>query len=110
MSGRGETPEENGEENVEPMSVGPGETLYTDDGRPVGHVRGIEKGGLFGSLREGVESLSIEHAHSGQAFGEAELMWRCMECSEMGELDEDIPESCPSCSAARENLMYWTED
>jgi len=110
MSGRGETPEEDGEE-IEPVNVGPGETLFTDDGTAVGEVRGIEQGGLFVSLRDGSEALSIEHARSGQSFGEAELMWRCMECGEMGELDDDdIPEQCPGCGAPREELMYWTED
>jgi hypothetical protein len=110
MSGRGETPEEDGDTDAEPMNVSPGETLYNEDGDPIGNVRGIEKGGLFISLRDGVEGLSIEHARSGHDFGEAELMWRCMECGEMGELDDGLPEECPNCDAARENLMYWTED
>ena len=109
MSGRGETPAEEGEE-VDDHGVTPGDTLYTEDGIPVGEVRGVEEGGLFVSLREGAENLSIEHARSGQSFGEAELVWRCTECGKVGEIDEGIPDACPSCDAPREQLMYWTED
>lgn len=111
MSGRGEVPEEEGED-VEPTgrTIGFGQTVYTADGDPVGTVRGVEEGGLFVSTRDGSEALSIEHARSGQAFGEAELMWRCMNCGEMGEIDDGIPEACPNCGAEREAIMYWTED
>ncbi|QLG64223.1 DUF7130 family rubredoxin-like protein [Halorarum salinum] len=111
MSGRGETPEEE-HEDVEPEGheLAFGQTLYTEDGEPVGTIRGIEEGGLFLSTRDGVESLSIEHARSGQAFGEAELMWRCMNCGEMGEIDDGLPDGCPNCGIERESLMYWTED
>lgn len=109
MSGRGETPEADGEE-MESLNVTVGDVLYTEDGTDVGTVRGIEEGGLFVSLRSGIESLSIEHARSGQSFGEAELMWRCMTCGEMGELDKGVPAACPNCESPREDLMYWTED
>jgi len=109
MSGRGETPHEESDE-TDQMNITPGAMLYTEDGDPVGEVRGVEEGGLFVSVREGVEALSIEHARSGQSFGEAELMWRCMNCGEMGEIDGGLPESCPSCGYDREELMYWTED
>ncbi len=87
-----------------------GQTLYTEEGDPVGIIRGLEEGGLFLSLRDGVESLSIAHARSGQAFGEAELMWRCLNCGEMGEIDDGLPARCPNCGIEREALMYWTED
>lgn len=107
MSGRGETPEEDADE-TDDITIGM--TLYTDDGEAVGTVRGIEEGGLFVTTREGAESMSIEHARSGQAFGEGELMWRCTSCGEMGEIDEGIPEECPNCGAPKEELMYWTED
>lgn len=109
MSGRGETPEEDDEE-VGPVEVGLGETLYTEDGQPVGTVRGMEEGGLFVSVREGAESLSVEHARSGHSFGAAELMWRCTNCGEMGEIDDGLPDTCPNCGVEREELMYWTED
>ena len=113
MSGRGETPEaDDGEEQAEPsgVQVAFGQTLYTEDGDPVGTIRGVEEGGVFVSTRGGAESLSIEHARSGQSFGEAELMWRCQECGEMGEIDDGLPDTCPNCGSEREALMYWTED
>jgi hypothetical protein len=115
MSGRGETPGEDepaAEEDHETTDVDlvPGMTLYTADGRVVGKIRGIEEGGVFVSTREGTESLSVEHARSGHAFGEGYLMWRCMTCGEMGEIDEGIPETCPGCDAPKEDLMYWLED
>lgn len=109
MSGRGETPDDEPYEELD-MDLTFGQTLYTEDGTPVGTVRGMETGGVFVSTREGAESLSVEHVRSGHSFGAAELMWRCRQCGEMGRIDEAIPERCPNCDAAREHLMYWTED
>ena len=112
MSGRGETPGEEGEEEAtrRAESVTFGETVYDADGKALGTIRGVDEGGFFVTTREGVESLSVEHARSGHDFGEAELMWRCTECGEMGEIDEGLPEECPNCGTDKENLMYWTED
>lgn len=116
MSGRGETPEADDDDadddtyDLDDVSVNFGTTVYDDDGRPLGEVRGVEEGGFFVSSREGVEALSVEHARSGHEFGEAELMWRCTECGEMGEIDEGLPEECPNCNSPKEALMYWTED
>ncbi|MDG5776613.1 hypothetical protein VB773_22420 [Haloarculaceae archaeon H-GB2-1] len=112
MSGRGETPTEEAEEPVEEAApeLAFGQTLYDEDGRPVGVVRGMETGGAFLTTREGVEMLSVEHARSGHAFGEAELMWRCTNCGEMGDIEGGLPETCPNCGVEREDLMYWTED
>lgn len=108
MSGRGETPEE--ESDANPVELTVGQALYTEGGRPVGTVRGLEAGGVFVETRGGVEGLSIEHARSGHDFGEAELVWRCMQCGEMGHIRDTVPDGCPSCGAEREELMYWTED
>lgn len=108
MSGRGEKPD--AEDEREALSLSFGQTLYDEAGNPVGTVRGLEEGGVYLTTREGVEGLSIEHARSGHSFGEAELMWRCMECGEMGDIGDGIPEECPNCGAAKESLMYWTED
>ncbi|WP_158058540.1 DUF7130 family rubredoxin-like protein [Halorussus halophilus] len=112
MSGHGETPAEEGdEEAVEAvLEVNFGQTVYDEDGNEIGRVRGLEKGGFFVSTREGVESMSIEHSRAGHDFGEAELMWRCTQCGEMGEIDEGIPDVCPNCDAPKTDLMYWTED
>lgn len=110
MTGRGETPdrEMDAEATDEATALSFGQVLYDDAGRPVGAVRGMEAGGVFLTTRDGVESFSVQHARSGHSFGEAELMWRCLDCGEMGELG--LPETCPNCGVRREELMYWTED
>ena len=87
-----------------------GQTVYDEDGVELGTIRGIDAAGFFVTTRDGDQSLSVEHARSGQSFGEAELMWRCIECGEMGEIDEGLPDTCPNCGTEKENLMYWTED
>lgn len=112
MSGRGETPteESDAEATDDVAQLAFGQTLYDEAGRPVGTVRGMEKGGVFLSTRDGVEAMSVGHARSGHSFGEAELMWRCTNCGEMGEIEGGLPETCPHCGTEREDLMYWTED
>ncbi|MFB6167900.1 MAG: rubredoxin-like domain-containing protein [Haloferacaceae archaeon] len=90
--------------------VGVGQTLYTADGRAVGTVRGVDEDSLVVSVRDDVGSFSVEHVRAGHAFGEAELVWRCTECGEVGQLTESLPEVCPGCGVEREALMYWTED
>lgn len=107
MSGRGEIPDE---DEVTTPDASLGTTLYTEGGEPVGTVRGFEDGGMFVTTRDDIGSLSIEHARTGQAFGEGELMWRCTACGEMGDIGEGIPSDCPNCGARKEELMYWTED
>jgi rubrerythrin len=112
MSGRGETPARDDEEEAteEAHSLTFGQTLYDEHGNEVGKIRGMEQGGVFLSTREGLESLSVEHARSGHSWGEAELMWRCINCGEMGEIEGELPDNCPSCGIEKESLMYWTED
>jgi hypothetical protein len=111
-SGRGETPDDEDDRNPlgDTVEVDFGEVLYTEDGQPVGRIRGVEAGGAFVSFREGMGGLSVEHARSGHEFGEAELVWRCTGCGEMGEIDAGLPEGCPECGEPKEALMYWTED
>ena len=94
----------------EDPEVGVGTTVYTEEGTELGTVRGFDTDGFFVTTREGVESLSVEHERAGGSFGEAELMWRCSDCGEMGDLDGGIPDTCPSCGAPKEDLYYWTED
>lgn len=108
MSGRGETPDD--ELDADTMELSVGQALYTEAGDPVGTVRGVEEGGVFVSTRGGVEAMSVEHARSGHDFGMAELVWRCIDCGEMGHIRDDVPDGCPNCGADRESLMYWTED
>lgn len=112
MVGTGERPANEGESDAVEAAenVDLGQRVYDEDGNELGRVRGFEKSGFFVTTREGAEALSVEHARSGQAFGEAELMWRCTECGEMGEIDDGLPDPCPNCGTEKENLMYWTED
>lgn len=108
----GETPAREDEEEAveELLDIDFGETVYDANGNELGQVRGFDRGGFFVTTREGVEAMSVEHARAGHEFGEAELMWRCMECGEMGEIDDGLPDECPNCGRSKENLMYWTED
>ena len=91
-------------------SVGVGETVYDEAGEELGTVRGFDEDGFYVTTREGIVSLSIEHERAGHEFGEGELMWRCSNCGEMGELDEGMPDECPNCGVPREDIYYWTED
>ena len=112
MVNTGETPTSEGEEEaVEAVrKLNFGQSVYDADGNELGRIRGFEKSGFFVTTREGAEAMSVEHARSGHEFGEAELMWRCMECGEMGDIDGGLPDECPNCGTGREELMYWTED
>lgn len=94
----------------EPPHVGVGQTVYTESGRKLGTVRGFDEDGFYVTTREGIVSLSIEHERAGHEFGEGELMWRCSNCGEMGDLDEGMPDECPNCGVPREDIYYWTED
>ena len=104
----GEKPDEQSEQTVRELSVG--QSIYDEDGNELGQVRGFDQAGFFVTTREGVEARTVEHARSGKEFGEANLMWRCMECGEMGEIEGGLPDACPGCGTEREDLMYWTED
>jgi len=84
--------------------------LYDESGDVAGTVRGVDEEGVFLTTEDGFESLSIEHVRPSHAFGEAELMWWCMDCSEMGTIEDGLPETCPGCATGREGLMYWIED
>ena len=90
--------------------LGLGATVYTDDGEPLGTVRGFDEDGFYVTTRDGISSLSIGHERSGHDFGEAELMWRCSNCGEMGDLQDSFPEECPNCGVEKEEIYYWTED
>jgi len=86
-----------------------GETVYDEDGEAVGTVRGFDEDGFFVTNREGAAAFSVAHEHAPHDFGEAELIWRCSACGELGDI-EGLPDACPSCGAERELLYYWTED
>lgn len=86
-----------------------GADVFDDDGKKLGTIRGLTDDGFVVSTREGIEALSIEHERSGHEYGEAELMWRCADCGELGQI-EDLPDECPNCGADKTALYYWTED
>jgi hypothetical protein len=86
-----------------------GMVVYAEDGTELGHIRGFDEDGFFVTTREGLAAMSIEHERAGHEFGEAELMWRCSQCGEMGDIDA-LPDQCPNCGAQREEIYYWTED
>jgi rubrerythrin len=104
----GESPDDVDEEEIERLTLG--EPVFDRDGNRLGTIRGFDTAGFYATMREGYEAMSIEHARSGGEFGEAELMWRCMECGEMGRIEDGLPDECPNCREPRESLMYWTED
>ena len=83
-----------------------GKTVFDEDGEPLGVVRERTSGGFVVSV---TTDRPESHRSTSGEFGEAYLMWRCMECGEMGEI-ESLPEQCPNCTASRESLYYWTED
>ena len=112
MANQGEKPSEEGEEEAEEMlmDLSLGQTVFDKDGNELGSIRGFEGGGFFVTTREGAEALTVEHARTGHDFGEGELMWRCTECGEMGEIDEGLPDECPGCGEPKDARLYWTED
>ena len=104
----GETPDDVDEQKLKQLDLG--QTLYDEDGNEVGNIRGFDDAGVYVTMREGYESLSVEHARAGHEFGEGYLMWRCTECGEMDEIEGGLPDECPNCGAPKEDLYYWTED
>lgn len=96
---------------AETTVIGPGETIYDGDGQPLGRVVSMTDDGFEvetidpdGSRGDDKEELP------GQEFGEGYLMWRCRECGEMGDLEDGMPSTCPSCGAPEEALAEVVED
>jgi hypothetical protein len=85
-----------------------GTTVYDADGNELGTVRGLDDAGFYVRSAEGATRVPIDGARD--LFGKAYVMWRCWECGEMGQLEVDLPDQCPSCGAPREELYYWAED
>jgi predicted RNA-binding Zn-ribbon protein involved in translation (DUF1610 family) len=83
--------------------------VFDADGTELGTVRGITDDGFLVTTRDGIEALSVSHEHASPESGEAELMWRCGDCGEMGDI-EDLPETCPNCGASREEIYYYVDD
>lgn len=83
-----------------------GDQVFNNDGEPLGIVRSRTDTGFVVSTSS--NATEAQRSTSGE-FGEAYLMWRCLECGEMGDI-KAIPDQCPNCEAERESLYYWTED
>jgi len=86
-----------------------GQTVFDAEGTDLGTVRGITDDGFLVSTREGIESLLVEHDRSAPDAGEAELVWRCGDYGEMGDI-ADFPETCPNYGASREEIYYDVDD
>ena len=93
---------------VHDTSIELGEIVYDSNLRAVGRVSGITDEGFEAETIDRDESELKERP--GQEFGEGYLMWKCIECGEMDELEDGMPESCPSCGAPREAIFAIEED
>lgn len=83
-----------------------GQAVFDSDGDRLGTIQGFDRNGFrvqFG------ENVTVHPEGRASMAGEVELVWRCAACGEVGDIDE-IPDSCPSCGAPREDLYYWIED
>ena len=90
------------------VDVETGQPVYDADGNALGTVFGLDEGGFYVSARDDVERLTLARARD--LLGRAYVTWRCRACGEIGELEGGLPETCPDCGAAREELYYRTED
>ncbi|QLD84876.1 hypothetical protein HWV23_03800 [Natronomonas halophila] len=91
--------------------VKPGEPVYSGDGTFLGRVSSLNEAGFEVEEIGTTDSDGVDQEElPGQEFGEGYLMWRCTECGEMGELEDDIPDSCPGCDAPREAIEEVQED
>lgn len=95
---------------ADPESIEPGEAVYDREGRLLGRVTGLTDEGFEIETVDRDDPDRVDEEIPDGTFGEGYLMWRCLECGEMGELDEGLPESCPNCGAPREDLTEVTED
>ncbi|MBV0926049.1 hypothetical protein KTS45_17735 [Halomicroarcula limicola] len=99
---------------TESETVEANETIYNDEGTVVGVVTELTESGFEVETTEGVttedDTFDVEEEQPGGEFGEGYIMWRCEECGEMGELEDGLPDSCPSCDAPKEALSKVRED
>lgn len=52
--------------------------------------------------------VAVRNKRLAEGFGEAFLVWRCLDCGTLGSLDA-LPARC-ACGARREALAYVVED
>lgn len=86
-----------------------GEGVYTSGGDRIGTIVDITGGSVQVKLDDDTTVTTKGHDERSLGYGEVELMWRCSRCGELGQIEE-MPDSCPSCGADKEELYYWTED
>lgn len=98
-----------GERSTEETEIKIGQSVFDSDGYELGTVRGISESGFIVARGDDLGGLSITHDRAGPNYGEAELVWRCLQCGEVGDIDT-FPEHCPGCNAPREHVYYWIED
>lgn len=86
-----------------------GEPIYDENGNRLGTVRGVDTAGFY-VLADRGERTTAPMTRIRDITGTAYVMWRCWECGEMGRIEGNLPDHCPSCQTPRENLYYWAED
>lgn len=92
-------------------TVEPGAAVYDEDGAVLGRVSGYTAEGFeVATTKSGSTGGDDAESLPGQEFGEGYLMWRCVECGEMGDLEGGMPESCPACDAPEEAIAAVEED
>lgn len=84
-----------------------GEAVYTEDGVLVGRIERVDADGIH--LVPAGEAEGVTTTLVGGAHGEADLVWRCGACGEVGEI-ATMPDRCPNCGAPREEIYYLTQD
>lgn len=82
------------------------QVVFDADGNKLGTIRGFDLDGFHVST---ASTVTAPAPGASRAVGEAELVWRCASCGELGEIDA-LPNSCPGCGAGREEIYYWIED
>lgn len=91
------------------LEIAIGEPVFDANGNKLGRVRGLDRAGFY--VRGDSSARSSEPVTSIRDItGTAYVMWRCWNCGEMGRIEGELPESCPSCDGPREDLYYWAED
>ena len=91
-----------------PAVLDAGTRLYDGNGREVGVVRDVVGGRVEVDFHGDLEPISLRRV-PGERLGEGYLLWRCSECGEMGDI-ESMPDRCPNCGTAGENLYAHLED
>ncbi|WP_435358581.1 DUF7130 family rubredoxin-like protein [Haloarchaeobius sp. DFWS5] len=83
-----------------------GEAVYDESGSELGVVAAVRASEVTVSLDDGVavdengkRAVETEASDPGQEFGEGYVVWRCEECGTVGELDDGLPDECPSCGS-----------